>query len=265
MMSVSIFQRYKILFLAGILQIALQFTGGALDSFGQPPVTPVSNPNAPAPYEGELIQDPNHILDPKVKINESNTTNNFIDQMERKIESGNSGVLDMQQDLILGQARAQQMVNILKDSELQQALVKVTARGKDVLADNPGIKGPGIVIAGAVSLWVGRTAQLIKGDVIKVDTRIEVRNRLGEFSMRSPLLDGKLQFSMNDGNSVSINRSISSIDSKAEFKYNLRYQTMTGEIHHTIIPHLDLNFGSAQIPLQNQTDGHAGLLYQFNF
>ena len=188
----------------------------------------------------------------------------MIDQQNRAMEAGDRSAKAMQDSISSNRSRAQDMVNLIKDEELQKALVKVTSRGKQVLTENPELKSPMGVIAGAVSLWYGRSIKLIKGDDFKLSTRLEARGRNGEFSMESPLLNGTLHYGVGDLN-ISVNRRISSIDTSAELHYNMSNQSFNTQLRHSLAPNLDLTFGASQVPDTRQTDGRAGFEYRLDF
>jgi hypothetical protein len=188
----------------------------------------------------------------------------MIDIQNREMEAGDRSRQTLQDNLSSNRSRAQDMVNMLKDEEMQKALVKVTARGKQVLTENPEIKSPMGIIAGAMSLWYGRSIKLIKGETFKLSSRLEIRGRNGEFSMESPLFNGTLHYGVGDLN-ISVNRRISSIDTSAELYYNMNNQSFNTQLRHSLAPNLDLTFGASQIPDTRQTDGRAGFEYRLDF
>jgi len=217
-------------------------------------------------YQGESTFNTNNLLDPKIKAAQANNTYHLLNAQEQNNNAGTNSALTLSDRLAVGQARAQEMVNLLKDAEMQQALKKVTNNGKDIVQANPELKNPATMVAGAVALWYGRTVKLIKGEEVTVYSKVTARDRSGEFSMQSPLLDGKLQFDPGNGASLSLNRKISSIDSNAQIGYNPKYQAFTSSFSHNIAPHLDLSFGSAMLPAyNNQVDQNAKIEYRIDF
>ena len=152
-----------------------------------------------------------------------------------------------------------------KDQEMQKALKKVTIQGRQMLQENPSMRNPITIIAGAFSLWTGRTLKLIRGDSFKLATRLEARTRSGDFSMESPLMNGKLAFSSSDGFTLSLNRSIASTGTTAAMVYSAKQQTFTGQLTHPLTGNIGLTFGAVQTSQSNQTDGQAKLEYRLSF
>ncbi|MBS1959016.1 MAG: hypothetical protein JST80_06050 [Bdellovibrionales bacterium] len=192
-------------------------------------------------------------------------TNLILDQQTREQEWGTNSSLDNQNNLQSGKDRAGQMVDMLKTEEMQNALQKVTKKGKQALQEDPSLRTPLGMIAGAVGLWVGSTVKLIKRQEFTLTSRIEARARSGEFTMESPFLNGKFKFSGDNGAEISMNRAISSIDSQAEFNYNLKDQSFSTSIRHKIAPNLDFTFGAQQLPQSTITDGNAKLEFRLDF
>lgn len=83
--------------------------------------------------------------------------------------------------------------------------------------------------------------------------------------MESPLLNGRLRYSGGDGVDISMNRSISSIDTNAELNYNMNNQSFSTNLRHRLAPNLDLKFGATQAPQSTQTDGRAAFEYRLDF
>lgn len=188
----------------------------------------------------------------------------LIDQQASKLQGG-SNPLFQQQQLQSGGTRAQEMANMLQTEEMGRALQKVTERGQAALQQNPGIQAPLGIIAGAMSLWMGNTVRLFRGDAFNLTSRIEGRNRSSEFNMESPLLNGRFRFSADQGLELHMNRTISSLKSQAEINYNVKQQTFSTSIRRRIAPNLDLSFGASQFHPNSPTDGNARIEYQFNF
>ncbi len=219
----------------------------------------------PSPARGVLVQDQNGFLQFTQRPGEDVDTLRMIEQQNRLQDSGNRNPISYQNPIANGQARAMQMVDMLRDQEMQKALRKVTLQGKQMLQENPDMKNPLTIIAGAFSLWTGRTLKLIRGDKFKLATRLEARSRSGDFSMESPLLNGKLSFSGLDGFTVSVNRSIASTGTQAGMVYNAKQQSITGQLTHPLTNNIDFSFGAVQLQQTNQTDGQAKLEYRLSF
>ncbi len=216
----------------------------------------------PVPDTQNLVSD----LGPTAKKPGSDTeTIRLLDAENHKFETHENGIFTYQKDQSDSSSRAQQMVKLIQDQQFQKAMQKITQKGNTVLEDNPGLKTPASVIAGAAALWYGRTVKLLKSEQISIFSRIEARNRSGEFSMQSPLLNSSLQFHGDTGMDLNINRRISSIDTSAQINYNMKSQSMGTQINHTLIPHLDFTLGRSQSTQTNQPDNRAGLQYQLNF
>jgi|GEM_PF-1931908 len=214
---------------------------------------------------GTLKSNSNGLLHFNYVSGRDSETLRMIDDQTRAVAAGDHGTQAQMDNLAIGRTRAQDMINLIKSEELQKALSKVTVKGKQLLQENQEIKNPLMLIAGAASLWYGKTIRLIKGEDFKLSTRIEARGRSGEFSMESPLLNGNLHYDGN-GLNISMNRTISSIDSKAELNYNVSNQSFSTNIRHQLAPNLDLTFGASQVPTQSkQTDGRATFEYRFDF
>lgn len=220
---------------------------------------------SPTPTPGILLQDPNGFLQFSHKPGEEAETYRMLEDQNRLQDSGSRNPIALQANISSGQARAQQMVDMLKDQEMQKALKKVTLQGKQMLQENPDLKNPVTIVAGAFSLWAGRTVKLIKEEKFKLMTHFEGRSRTGDFSMESPLLSGKFAFTGADGFSVSMNRSISSLNTMAAFVYSAKQQSFTGQLVHPLMQNLDLTFGASQLQQTNQTDGQAKLEYRLSF
>ena len=189
----------------------------------------------------------------------------MIDDQNRLMESGNGSMWSMQDAINNGNARAKQMVDLLKNQELQKAFVPLNAQGKQMLQENPDMKNPVAIVGGAVAFWIGRSVALIKEENFKLTTHVEARARFGEFAMESPILNGKLSYTGTDGINMKVNRKIDSISSTAEANYNATERIFSGQLVHPLIPHLDVTFGAAQLQQTNQTDGRASLQYNLSF
>ena len=192
-------------------------------------------------------------------------TNLLLDKQERDSNFGTQNVGSQNANMSADQSRSQQMVNLLKDDQLQKAMLTVTKRGNDIVDNNPELKNPLTVIAGAVSLWYGRSVNLLKSTDFSLSSRFSGRERSGELSTSSPLLNGSLKYNPSNGIDLSINRSISSIQTSAELKYNVQSQGVTSQIRHHLMPNLDLSVGTTQMPNTNQPDNRAGVEYQIHF
>jgi hypothetical protein len=237
----------------------------ALAGFAGPSPSP-SPDLAPGHYGGALTEDQAALFQFKAKPEAINETARMIDSHNQTLESGNHNPQHLLQNLVSGQNRAKEMVNALKTTEMQKALEAVTGRGTSLLEQNSGLKAPVSIISGIVSLWVGNTTKLFHSEFIKVNSHVEGKNRRGEFSMESPLLNGKVRFSGSEGVMVNMNRDLQPIDSHAELNYNAKTQSVSTQISHPLGPHLDFSVGSSQIPeMNNQTDGRAKIEYKISF
>jgi len=205
------------------------------------------------------------ILQSNGKFLDNSQTYHMLDTQNRSMESGFRGALDVQDSLVTGQQRAQQMTDLLKNQELQKVFGSLNDRGKQMLQENPEMKNPATIVAGAAALWVGRTIQLFKAESFKLSSRFEARTRTGEFSMESPLMNGKLNFTETNGLSMTMNRKIGSTDTRAEMTYNASYQVFTGQLVHPLTPHFSLLFGASQLGQTNQTDQRATIQYNLSF
>jgi hypothetical protein len=217
-------------------------------------------------YSGNVTQDNSYQF---LKFNKPSgsdvETLHILDQQERDYESGAQNEAHDQTQIDGNTARAQRMVDILKGDQMNGALNKVTKKGDSLLKDNPDLQSPGAVIASAVALWYGRGVKLFKtSDTTNFYGRFEGRTRTGEFSMQSPLFNGRLRYVMGSGADVTVNRSISSVTS-AEVVYRLQDRTTTAQMRQRIFPNIDVTFGAAPVPYTNQMDGRAGLYYNLSF
>ena len=191
----------------------------------------------PSPTPFENLEDPNRLLHFKKKPGDDDETLRLLNQQQSLQEAGNQSSLKLQEQVTLGNDRAKKMVGALKDGELQRVLEKATVRGKQMLQDNPEMKNPIAILAGAFSLWAGRTVKLIREENLKVSAHVEGRSRSGNFSLESPLFNGKLTFTGTDRMDVQMNREISSIDTRAEVIYSSKDQSITGQMVHPLSPH----------------------------
>jgi hypothetical protein len=119
---------------------------------------------APTPYPpgagnfgGTLTNEGDSLLKLKENPAGRRQTEDMIDQNARLTVSGSRDQGELARNLIIGQERAAQMVQILKDEQFRMALEKANARGKEILEENQALRNPAAVIAGAASLWFGTT------------------------------------------------------------------------------------------------------------
>jgi hypothetical protein len=190
----------------------------------------------------------------------------FLEQQEQAMNSGGRSSVTTFSSLTMGQERARAMVQVIQNEEMRKALEKVTVKGRELLEKNSALKSPLAILTGAVSVWVGGGMRLIDDEKWRLSTRVEGRNRLGEFSLESPLVNGRLQFNGANGVSVNMNREIPGLKSRAEIDFQARTRSLTTQIRQPLAPHLDLTFGATQLPhLNNQTDGQAKIEYQIQF
>jgi hypothetical protein len=203
--------------------------------------------SSPPPTEG--------LLEYKTSAKQKDETYQYLNKRDVPNPSMNKEAADY----ISGQSRAQQMIGMLQNQEMTKALEKITGSSKKTLDENPEIRNPLGVIAGAASLWYGRTLKLIKGDDFNFSARMEARNQRSEFNMGSPLLNGKLRFDGKDGMGVGFNRRITDIQTEAGVQYNVRNQVISTEVRQKLAPHLDLSFGASRI------DQNTKIEYRLNF
>lgn len=253
--------------------IVLVLLGAGITTFAQvdtseiPSLSPSPSLSATPKTDvaGTLVEDPNSLLHFKKKDGADVDTIRMIDAQNKITETGNHNTIALQGSILTGQAKAQEMVNALKGEELQKAMAQVTPRGKQMLQENPELKNPVMIIGGAFALWAGNTLRIIKEENFKINTYVQAKNRIGEFQMESPLFNGKLQFNDTDGVQVNMNRSISSIDSKANFSYSEKQQTVGGSLSHMLMPHVNLSVGTTQNNATNQIDQQAKIEYNLSF
>lgn len=169
------------------------------------------------------------------------------------------------QKMALGKVEADRAIAILKDQEMKKALTLVTERGYGYLQENPELQSPVFIIASAASLWAGKTFSILKLSDTQFSTRVTGRERSGSFNIHSPILNGQLKFDQAVGAEVSVNRSISSIDTRAEFAFSTKKQAVSSQFYHSILPNLDLSFGASQNITAPQVEGTAKIQYQIDF
>jgi len=196
-----------------------------------------------------------NLLDIKASAKQKDDTYQYLN----KRDTPNAPPGKEASDYESGKTRAQQMVTMLQNQEMTKALEKITGSGKKTLDENPEIKTPLAVIAGAASLWYGRTVKLIKGDEFNMSANVDGRDKRSEFSMGSPILNGKLRFDGASGMGIGLNRKITDINTEAGVQYNVRDQVMSTEIRQRLAPHLDLSFGASRI------DQSTKIEYRLNF
>lgn len=219
----------------------------------------------PAPFVDSLDQDPNTLIKFKDRVGGDFATKQMIDQQSKTRDSGDHSTITRQKDLDAGQARAEQMVEALKSEELQRAFGQVTAVGNKRLEENPELKNPVAIVAGAFALWAGNTIRLVKKENFKLFSKIEGRNRSGEFRMESPLLNGKLNYNTNEGLQLNMSRQLKPIDSSAALTYNAKTQFVGGQLSHHLMDNVDLSVGSFQSTVTNQKDEQAKIEYRLSF
>jgi hypothetical protein len=236
---------------------------GTLNSWAMPTPTPKENPQH---FGGTLVNENEGLLNFKANPNAKQQTETLISKQNEAEVTGARNTVTLGQNLMMGQERAAQMVNMLKDEQLKLALEKVTSRGKVILEENHSLQNPATVIVGAASLWLGSTIKLFKSDSIQITSHIEARSQRGEFSFESPLLNSKVLFRPDQGLNFNVNRSIASINSTAELNYMSRTNSISTQLKHPITRNLNFSIGSSQLPeMNNQTDGQAKIEYQIHF
>lgn len=172
---------------------------------------------------------------------------------------------NISQNITIGRTRAEAMVRILQDQEMRKALNAVTEKGYELARENPELKSPAMVIAGAAALWVGRSVTLLRLQDARFSSRVSGRERSGSFSMESPILNGQFRFDQMNGAEVAVNRSVSSIDARAELSFNTKRQAVSTQVYHRIAPNLDLSVGASQNLINTQAEGTARIQYQIDF
>lgn len=192
-------------------------------------------------------------------------TNLLLDQQNRKFESGDRSPETYQRSLLTSQQRAAQMVELLKNEQLQRAMSDLTEQGNLLLEENPELKSPLGIIAAAAGLWYGRAVRLLKVKEVRVFSSISARSREGNFSLQSPLLDGRLRYQSSGKMEVSINRTISSINTTAELNYNGIDGVQGARIYHRLAPNLDLTFGTHHNPTSRYHENSAGVNFHIDF
>jgi hypothetical protein len=239
---------------------------------GTSPAGPPAQAGAPAPagtpgyFGGTLTDDSSLLLNFTRNPGAQNETEKMVESQSRLLDTGVRTQVGLTESLMIGHARAEMMIRALRDEQFQKAIGNVTEKGKRLLEENQGLRSPAMVIGGVVSMWVGTTIQFFKGEQVRVYTRIEGRNRLGEFHFDSPILNSKISVSADSGVNLNLNRSIASIGSKAEINFSGRTQSISTQLRHPLSEHLDLSIGATQIPeLNNRADGQAKIEYRLNF
>jgi hypothetical protein len=226
----------------------------------------IQSSSAQTHFGGELLHGSPTPSNARPTPRADSETLRILDEQNRELSAGNRSTASLFRSITGGEEQARRMVQALQDEEMRQALEKVTVRGREFLQKNSALRNPLAFIGGAMSLWMGNTVRLVNEEQFKISTRVEGRSRSGEFSMESPLLNGRLRFNGGEGFSINMNREIPGLKSRAEIDYQSRTQSLTTQIRQPIAPHLDLTFGTSQIPqLNNQTDGRAKIEYQFQF
>ncbi len=233
---------------------------------GKPSSQPPPSNSGPIHFGGELLHEAPGIFGIKKRPGADADTLRMIEEQERIMHSGSRDTASVLRTLTGGQDRAREMVRVIQTEEMRQALEKVTAEGKNFLEKNSALRSPLALIGGALSVWVGGDVRILNEENFKISTRIEGRNRSGEFRMESPLVNGRLHFNEIQGMTVNMNREIPGLKSRAEIDFQARTQSLTTQIRQPLAPHLDLTFGASQLPhLNNRTDGQAKIEYQFQF
>ncbi len=204
-------------------------------------------PAAPPPAEG--------FLQFKPTAQQKSDTYQFLNKQDDPNRNMDKSIKDYQS----GKTRAQQMADMLQNQELTKAFKKITESGNQTLNENEEIKTPLAVIAGAASLWYGRTLKLIRDSDFNLSARFEGRAQRSEFSMASPILNGKLKFGAQDGVGGEVNRRITSFQTDAALQYNSRERAFSTEVRQRLSPNLDLSFGASKI------DQTTKLEYRLNF
>lgn len=190
------------------------------------------------------------------------TAKNFPTEAEQNLknrESKPSSVSESAVEYSQNKNRAQQMINLLQDEELSKAFKKITEGGNKTLRENPGIRAPLAIISGAAAFWAGKTMNLFQQESFRFSAKIEGRYRRSEFSMESPLLNGKMKFDNQSGVELGVTRRFEPFKTDAMLNYNVRNQSVTTEVRHKLAPNVDLTFGASRF------DQNTRIEYRFNF
>ena len=166
---------------------------------------------------------------------------------------------DSYKNLQMGQSRAQEMIVMLKNQDLTDAFKKITLKNNRDITGNPAIAAPLFMISGAAAFWYGKTMKLFQTESMQFNARIEGQSKRSEFSMSSPLLNGKLNFNDQTGMNFGVGRQISSINANAYLNYNFKEQSINTEIRQKLSPQIDLTFGVGK------TDQKTKIEYRINF
>lgn len=90
----------------------------------------------------QKLNDSNEPLRFNFEFGKQADTLRMIEQQNRNIESGDRNTKTLQDDMSTSRTRAQEMVNLIKDEQLQKAMVRATAKGKQLLQENNELKSP---------------------------------------------------------------------------------------------------------------------------
>jgi hypothetical protein len=236
-------------------------------SASTPTPNPSTTPNLSDAVAGKNeLDNPNGFFKYQENPEYKNQTLKMIEEQARLSETGDRSTRTHMLQVLQGQSRAEQMVEALKNQDLEKAMAKVTARGNAILESNTGLKAPASVIAGAVALWVGRSIRVFNDSGYELNTRIEARSRSGEFNLNSPFLNSRVLYNPDQGVSVNLNRNIASLRTQAEMNYNTQSRIFSTQLVQPLSSGFSLSVGAgSNLNQSNQTDGRASLQYNLNF
>jgi hypothetical protein len=206
-------------------------------------------------HKGEEPLPPSGILQFKTNNQKTMETVNA----SNRITEGFFRLEDSFRNLQIGKSMAQEMALLIRNQELADAFSKITLKKNKELKENPALAAPFMIITGAATFWFGKTINVFKSDVFQMSARIEGQTRQSEFSMSSPLMNGKLNFNENTGTSMGVGRRISSLNANAYINYNFREKAVNTEFRQKISPNIDFSFGVGKY------DQNTKIEYRFNF
>lgn len=227
--------------------LVIFYSLSGLSAWSDDQINPKIPTEPPPPAEGFLLM--------KTSPKEKSDTYHYLSNQDDPNTNRDKNIKNYES----GKSRAQQMVGMLQNKELTKAFEKITESGNKTLNENSEIKTPLAIIAGAASFWYGQTVKLIRGNDFNFSARLEGKAQRSEFSMGSPLLNGRLKFDAKEGMDLGVNRSISTLQADAAVQYNARNQVFSTEVRKKIAPNLDLSFGASRL------DQNTKVEYRLNF
>ncbi len=192
----------------------------------------------------------------------------FKSNNQKKLESINTSnrltegffrLEDSFRNLQIGKSMAQEMIVLIRNHELADALGKITIQKNRELTENPALAAPFMVISGAAAFWYGKTIRVFQNDFFQMNAKIDGHAKRSEFLMSSPLMNGKLNFNEQTGMNLGVSRQISSLNANAFINYNFREKTINTEFRKKLSPNVDFSFGVGK------HDQNTKIEYRFNF